>query len=315
MIIETIVAGKNNLVEKIFYKKKIFIYKKYLKDQGNGINYSRYKSETSFINLLTSKNIKNLPLILATDPYSQENLFNFINGKKVKKITKKDIRQCINFIKKINFQISNKKISNFKMATEACISIDDHIKTAERRILMLSKFPKNYGIYKKTKKFINQELKEAFTISKNNIYQLFSKNEINEKLKEKELILSPSDFGFHNIIKKNSKLYFFDFEYAGKDDPVKLMSDYICQPDYKLNISQINFFYRNILKMFKNKKKINKRFQAVINIHRIKWCCVILSEILSKQYFKRRKFAKSNINLAKCFYKAKKYYNAHLKKK
>tara|TARA_Y100000590_G_C15480394_1_gene923762 strand:- start:710 stop:946 length:237 start_codon:yes stop_codon:yes gene_type:complete len=66
--------------------------------------------------------------------------------------------------------------------------------------------------------------------------------------------------------------------------------------------------------MFKNKKKINKRFQAVINIHRIKWCCVILSEILSKQYFKRRKFAKSNINLAKCFYKAKKYYNAHLKK-
>ena len=273
MIIETIVEGKNNLVEKIFYKKKIFIYKKYLKDQGNGINYSRYKSETSFINLLTSKKIKNLPLILATDPYSQENLFNFINGKKVKKITKKDIAQCINFIKKINFQISNKKISNFKMATEACISIDDHIKTAEK----------------------------------------IAKENNSSSLKEKELILSPSDFGFHNVIKKKSKLYFFDFEYAGKDDPVKLMSDYICQPDYKLNMNQINYFYKNILKIFNNKKKINKRFQAVIYIHRIKWCCVILSEILNKKYFKRRKFAKSNINLRKCFNKAKKYYNDHLK--
>ncbi len=108
-------------------------------------------------------------------------------------------------------------------------------------------------------------------------------------------------------------MYFFDFEYAGKDDPVKLMSDYICQPDYKLNMNQINYFYKNILKIFNNKKKINKRFQAVIYIHRIKWCCVILSEILNKKYFKRRKFAKSNINLRKCFNKAKKYYNDHLK--
>ena len=55
MRIETVESGKNNLVEKVYYKKKIFIYKKYLKTSGNGINYSRYKSETSFINLLSKK--------------------------------------------------------------------------------------------------------------------------------------------------------------------------------------------------------------------------------------------------------------------
>ena len=85
MKIETIEFGKNNLVKKIHYKRKIFIYKKYLNSKGNGINYSRYKSETSFINLLVSKKIKNLPLILATDPKNQENLFNYIKGKKINK--------------------------------------------------------------------------------------------------------------------------------------------------------------------------------------------------------------------------------------
>ena len=43
--------------------------------------------------------------------------------------------------------------------------------------------------------------------------------------------MSPSDFGFHNVIKKDDFLYFIDFEYAGLDDPVKLICDFYCQPD------------------------------------------------------------------------------------
>ena len=38
------------------------------------------------------------------------------------------------------------------------------------------------------------------------------------------------------------KLFFFDFEYAGMDDPAKLISDFICQPDYRLNKNQSFFF-------------------------------------------------------------------------
>ena len=41
-----------------------------------------------------------------------------------------------------------------------------------------------------------------------------------------QLILSPSDFGFHNIVKNKKKLYFLDFEYSGFDDPLKLLSDF-----------------------------------------------------------------------------------------
>ena len=53
---------------------------------------------------------------------------------------------------------------------------------------------------------------------------------------------------------------------------------------------------------------------GVIDIHRIKWCCIILSEILNKNYSERRYFAGHQINANKCLKKAKKYYNQHLKK-
>ena len=313
MKIKIIESGKNNLVIKIYYKKKIYIYKKYLKNEGNGIKYSRYDSETSFLNLLKKKKIKNLPTIIATNSSTQVNVFNYIEGRKINKITKKDILQCVFFIRKINQDIFKNKFINFKRATEACLSIDNHIKTAERRISMLSKFSKNHGVYKKASFFVSNTLSKKLNEIKENIFKSLTKRETAKKLNKRDLILSPSDFGFHNVIKKNKKLFFFDFEYAGMDDPVKLISDFICQPDYQLSKNQSSFFYKSILKIFPKKHKIEKRLKAVIYIHRIKWCCVILSEVLSKKYFERRKFARSNININKCYYKAKKYYNQHLK--
>ena len=44
--------------------------------------------------------------------------------------------------------------------------------------------------------------------------------------------LSPSDFGFHNAIRRASgELCFIDFEYAGQDDPAKMACDFLCQPE------------------------------------------------------------------------------------
>ena len=98
------------------------------------------------------------------------------------------------------------------------------------------------------------------------------------------------------------------------DDPAKLISEFICQPDNKLSKKQSLFFYKNILKIFPDSNEIERRFKAVINVHRIKWCCVILSEILSKNYFVRRKFAGSRIDANKSLSKAKRYYRQYLKK-
>ena len=55
--------------------------------------------------------------------------------------------------------------------------------------------------------------------------------EADQPLDPAERCLSPSDFGFHNAILANDgRLRFIDFEYAGWDDPSKLICDFFCQP-------------------------------------------------------------------------------------
>ena len=50
-------------------------------------------------------------------------------------------------------------------------------------------------------------------------------------LGEADRVVSPSDFGFHNALRtEDGRLAFLDFEYAGWDDPAKLVCDFELQP-------------------------------------------------------------------------------------
>ena len=94
-------------------------------------------------------------------------------------------------------------------------------------------------------KLLNQINSEYQFILKNNIIK-----ESYKKILIKNLILSPSDFGFHNSLFRNNKLFFFDFEYAGWDDPIKLMCDFILNPDYKISSKNEIFFIEKFKKIF-----------------------------------------------------------------
>lgn len=62
-------------------------------------------------------------------------------------------------------------------------------------------------------------------------------------------IVSPSDFGFHNALQtldSNRTLSFFDFEYAGRDNLVKLLMDFMCQVDHPLTTKNQEMFLRSL---------------------------------------------------------------------
>ena len=66
-----------------------------------------------------------------------------------------------------------------------------------------------------------------------------NKKILEEKLESHQKCISPSDIGFHNILNSKGRLIFIDFEYAGIDDPCKLIADVILQPDYGIPESYI----------------------------------------------------------------------------
>ena len=57
--------------------------------------------------------------------------------------------------------------------------------------------------------------------------------------------LVPSDFGFHNSLRRrDGSLAFVDFEYFGWDDPVKLSADIMLHPGKPLSAEQCGHFRR-----------------------------------------------------------------------
>ena len=73
-----------------------------------------------------------------------------------------------------------------------------------------------------------------------------------KRIPRTQQILSPSDFGFHNVIKTKQGLRFIDFEYFGWDDPVKLITDFIWHPAMDLSEKHKNSWLKKSFKIFKN---------------------------------------------------------------
>jgi len=95
-----------------------------------------------------------------------------------------------------------------------------------------------------------------------------------------DVCVSPSDFGFHNALVDNGKVTFLDFEYAGRDDPAKLVSDFFCQPEIPVPVEYHSDFIERIADGLALSLESRARCRILLDTYRIKWSCIILNEFL-----------------------------------
>jgi len=106
-------------------------------------------------------------------------------------------------------------------------------------------------------------------------------------------ILSPSDFGFHNALrKKNGSLVFLDFEYFGWDDPVKLMCDFAFHPGMALSMEMRKYWFQESLKLYG--EGLIPRLNASWPLYGLCWVLILLNEFRG-DIWKRRCAADSTI--------------------
>jgi thiamine kinase-like enzyme len=308
MISKKKLFGKNNNLSIINFNNRLAIKKKYAKNFIT--RFSRFHTEFFFINTLRRNKILNIPNILFYDKKNSSLIFEIIKGQKIKRVSRNDIKECLKFLKKINSKKVKKHFINFQNASDACLSQDEHINCVEKRILNLLKIKSQSNSSLKIKKFLKKILFKKFLELKYKIETKYSKKILKKKLSKNEIIVSPSDFGFHNIIKDNKKLFFIDFEYGGLDDPIKLLSDFLCNPDYKITKADQEYFKKKYFNLFYY-KNIEEKFNLLFNFHKLKWCTMLLNDLISKKYQKRRFFAgyeRNNLDLERKFKIAKIYY-------
>lgn len=102
-----------------------------------------------------------------------------------------------------------------------------------------------------------------------------------ENLPVASACLSPSDFGFHNVLRQQDGSFcFLDFEHAGMDDPAKLGADFILQPEAPLDVARTCAFLKHLGTEPPFFSSLARRVREILPVQKAKWISIILNVFL-----------------------------------
>ena len=285
--IQRIKGRANSDVYKIFDNENYIckVYPDYTHDNRN-----RLKSEIKAYDFFSINKIVNTSRLQAFNHNLNFGIYKWIDGSELKKIKNSHILEASLFIKTLVTKTKNIDQNKFELASAACISgkmIEDQIFDRVEKINQYS------GRYLNLNNFLNNDLLPLFKKVLKKSKKKWPGN-FSLELDQKYQILSPSDFGFHNAKITKEGLKFFDFEYFGWDDPVKLTSDFILHPSMNLTDSQKKYWLQKMKVIFKNDYNFSKRFHASYSLYAICWCLINLNiyfkdELLNNSMTKQEK--------------------------
>jgi hypothetical protein len=205
--------------------------------------------------------------------------------------------EAANFFVALNNPENIKIASDLPLASESCFSFISHLNLIERRVESLCQISPtcdeesqalqfSLDLRNKTKNLIKKTIDEAKK----------SKIDVKEELLPTQRCISPSDFGFHNAIETTQgDLKFIDFEYAGWDDPAKMVGDFFSQLAVPVPNQYLTDFANTCMAPFSEPETLVKRSYLLAPLYKIKWCCIALNVFLPIS-LARRKFANSRLD-------------------
>ena len=282
-------AGRNSQVFRVDCESgKTLLAKFYLQPTADG--RSRLKQEWSALKFMTGNGITNVPRPLGFDEPMQGALFSFVHGERVTESSVRDIGEILAFLAQLKDLSAQETAMEIYPAAEACFSPAQLVENIKGRLEMLQALPAEDDLYLQLHSFLDNKFSVAFEKRTNKAKQIFSAGLWTEPLARQYRTLSPSDFGFHNILKTESEFTFVDFEYFGWDDPVKATADFLLHPAMDLSERQIQIFSHGMTEIFASDKNFIPRFKIYLPLLCLKWCMIILNEFISV-HMQRREFA------------------------
>jgi hypothetical protein len=224
--IEQCQNGKNNRTYRVATKEGVFAVKKYFQQSGD--KRDRLASEFAFLTYAKKVVPNRVPTPFSCDAENGLALYEFIDGVSFEKdaLSRQDVTQAIDFFCALNEPSARMSAEALPMASEACFTIQAHIDLIGARIHELQNIAPEINQDQIAQVYI-QALKSSWSV---HIEKIKNRSDLNVALDLSQRCLSPSDFGFHNALRRqDGTICFLDFEYAGWDDPAKMSGDFFAQ--------------------------------------------------------------------------------------
>lgn len=288
--IEPIAGGGNNKIYLVTAGGGKYILKHYFRHKDD--RRSRLESEFLFTSFAWNHEIRHVAEPVAHDKASSVGIYKFVEGGKFKPgdLGEEEIGQALSFFKELNRYRSD--AVGLPNASEACFSIEDHVRLVDYRVDRLKAIEIIGDIDREALNFVNNELAGRWQIVRKEILSRADHNKISitERISSEDTVISPSDFGFHNaIIGSDGVIRFIDFEYAGWDDPAKTVGDFFSQVAVPVPMTYFEKFVETVSSCVYNAEKTGFRIRLLLPLYRIKWCCIVLNHFLpvdrERKYF------------------------------
>jgi len=261
-VVTLLQGGANNRAYQVADDGRRVLLKAYFRHAQD--TRDRLGAEWAFLRFAWDHGIRTVPEPLAQDPHHALGVYQFIEGKPP---TAPDVLQALHFFRALN---RHKSAARYLLkGSESSFSIVGHLGLVGRRVQRLLEA----DLAADAAAFVREELAPAWGRITRRVYD--SRFELDAELPPQDRCISPSDFGFHNAIQQpDGRLIFIDFEYAGWDDPAKLVGDFFSQPKVPVSMQFYDEFVNAVA------PRLRPRIDLLLPVYRLKWCCILLNDLL-----------------------------------
>ena len=275
-------GGTNNRVFRVEVSGRYALLKVYFQHPQD--HRDRLSAEYAFTGFAWENGLRCLPQPLACDHDNQFGLYECVMGRQLlpHEITKEVVGEALNFFTELNRYQQHAGAGALPTASEACFTIAGHLECVQQRLDNLMNIDTSSEINREAFNFISNNLLKSWAETAASLRkQALELCILDAEITPKDRCLSPSDFGFHNaILARDGRLRFIDFEYAGWDDPAKMVCDFFCQPAVPVPPQYFNFFVDGVILQQVNPQSLLRRISLLMPVYRLKWCCIILNDFL-----------------------------------
>lgn len=227
-----------------------------------------------------------LPAAMAVDRERRTALYQWIDGKPARPELPGDIDQALALVRRLH-RISRDRGQDWTgQAAEACLSARELLEQIDGRYARLAALNGEPALAA----FLAGEFGPALKRARTRLTELYAAAGLDPAcaIAPGARILSPSDFGFHNALRRpDGTLIFVDFEYFGWDDPVKLTADVLWHPGMTLSPAAASRWTGGSLALFGDDPAFAVRLAAQKPLYALRWCLIILNEFLPDRWQRR----------------------------
>ncbi len=262
---------------------RAYLAKRYVRRPGDEAD--RLETEFGALAFLWDRGVHSVPEPVAAHPDEGIGLYGYIDGRHVVpgEVDREAMDEAARFLVLVHSLRNDPAARRQPIAKEACFSLAAHLAVVYGRLArLLAGAPATpdgaelRGFLENAFRPVLEEIRRCLTES------VGGPAGLGREVPRESTTLSPSDFGFHNILRRpDGSLCFIDFEYWGWDDPAKLLADFFNQPQVPVPPSLRTHFIDRLAGCYGDECTM-ERLPLVLPVISLKWCLIMLNQFVRR---------------------------------